>query len=635
MFAILTAPIAASALPAFPGAEGHGSTTPGGRGGRVIEVTNLNDSGPGSLRAALESAGKRIVVFRTGGTITLKSLLKIEDPFITVAGQTAPGDGIMVRGGGFRVKAHDVIIRGMRFRPGDTEYGVDADSMDGITVCCNTNPDPYNVIVDHCSFSWSPDGNMAIGVQSHDITFSYNITGEALHDSINATTSGHGIVLTDDGLSNISIHHNLIANNRIRNPQLSDNGDGEFINNLIYNWEGMAGRVKSNTKSSWIGNYWKAGPHSNKSSKGIEILSETNTFLYVEGNIGPQRPEDTGSDWLCVEDDPDESTRVTSPPLPLSGITVQSAEAAYQDVMKNVGAIPRDKVDTQIINDLINGTGHMISCVVANTHPSNNSLCDDQSEYYDAKAWPSYDPGSAPADTDHDGMPDGWEMAQGLNPNDSSDGNKDRNGDGYTNIEEYINGFLTTGSNAGNDPPPTPGDGGDDGDGTGNTFTAVADASVNSAEPNTNFGAGTALEVDGSPTKITYLRFNVAGLNGGVQSARLRLSVSDPSAIGGTIHALSDDGWKENAVTYNNRPSIDGQALDSLGAVSTGNSIELDVTSAISGNGTYCFAITSDNSNGADYGSREDPNNPPALIVTANGAGDPAPQSPTALRIQN
>jgi pectate lyase len=211
-------------IPAFPGAEGFGSHTPGGRGGRVIEVTNLNPDGPGSLREACAAKGPCIVVFRVGGTIEINRGLSIREPFITIAGQTAPGDGICLRGGTLGVHTHDVVIRYLRVRVGDSPEGPDPENRDCIDISGDADR-VYNVVVDHCSFSWSTDENVATWYGPRDVTIQWCITSESLNDSLHPKgPHGKGMILGSQD-NTITIHHCLFAHNADRNPLIGDTGN--------------------------------------------------------------------------------------------------------------------------------------------------------------------------------------------------------------------------------------------------------------------------------------------------------------------------------------------------------------------------------------------------------------------------
>jgi pectate lyase len=418
-------------LPAFPGAEGFGSATPGGRGGKIIEVTNLNASGPGSFAEACEASGPRIVVFRTGGMIRTNDVINIKNPFITIAGQTAPGDGICIGGGGYLdITTHDVIVRGLRIRVGDNPAGPPGDNRDGIGIA-NESEAPYNIILDHCSVSWAIDENIQLWYPCHNITIQWCITSEALDSSIhNEGPHSKGMII-GPGAEKISIHHNLFAHNVERNPLISVDTETELINNVIYNW-GYRGLNLGNCypehgeKSDIIGNYFKKGPNTGDLAFHISDCWE-HSKVYVKENIGPGRPNDNGDEWNLIYSEVKSSIKANESVIESSIKNIQSAANAYESVLISAGAIipKRDSVDMRIISDVRNGTGKII---------------DSQNE---AGGWPDYLNGSPPVDSDHDGMPDIWETNHGLNPAKYSDCNeKNLSSAGYTNIEVYINGIM-------------------------------------------------------------------------------------------------------------------------------------------------------------------------------------------------
>ncbi len=252
-----------SAIPAFPGAEGFGANALGGRGGDVIEVTNLNDDGPGSLRAAINSEGPRIVVFRTGGTIELQSTLEIINPFITIAGQTAPGGGITLKNrssskGTLFVRTHDVVIRNLRSRPGPpAERSSNGDAIEIL------GPDAYNIIIDHCSFSWAIDEVVSTWYAAHNITIQWSIIAEGLNCSKHEKgCHSMGMLLGSEGSGNISIHHNLFAHNHQRNPFIKTSGLVDVVNNVIYNPWGTPSVATDDfgeVQVNYIANYFKRG----------------------------------------------------------------------------------------------------------------------------------------------------------------------------------------------------------------------------------------------------------------------------------------------------------------------------------------------------------------------------------------
>jgi len=430
-------PLHAFSLPAFPGAEGYGSDTVGGRGGAVIEVVNLNADGDGSLRAACSAAGPRIVVFRVGGIIELGRDISIREPYITIAGQTAPGDGIMLKGAALTIETHDVIVRGLRVRVGDHPSGPNPDNRDGIGIANNGDP-PHNIILDHCSISWAIDENLSVWYPAHDITIQWCIISEGLHDSLHPKGPHSMGLLVGPGGRRVSIHHNLFAHNHDRNPLMSPDTESEIINNVAYNWMwGTATNLHNcdedppvgPTLSNVIGNYYKEGP-SNQSSLDMSIrigACWSNGAVYVQGNVGPGRPADTGDEWSLVENDAGEGVKSVGYALTPSGITTQPVLEALELVLTGAGAtVPvRDGVDARVVQSVRDGTGAII---------------DSQDE---VGGWPVFNGGTPPADGDHDGMPDSWEIARGLDPGDPSDGAQDRNADGYTNVEEYINGLFS------------------------------------------------------------------------------------------------------------------------------------------------------------------------------------------------
>jgi PKD repeat protein len=419
-------------IPAFPGAEGFGSTTPGGRGGVVLFVTNLQDSGPGSLRAALEASGPRIVVFRTGGTIFLNTAIVIGEPYVTIAGQTAPGGGIAIANEPIRIKTHDVIVRGIRSRAGDLTGFAHPIEIESIHMIGASNP-VYNVIIDHCSFSWGLDKNVGswgevadFGNVIHDITVQWCISSEALHSPFHPEGPDHAMGMFFSGVRKISAHHNLMVHNHARQPQFSKMTEGEGINNVVYNYGTFGTEVSAGAKVSLIRNYYKTGVDWTGSSRGINVdgndLSYGNVSVYVLGNVGPGRALDEGDDWDAVTGDAQYRSFV--PPVPLSGVVSNTAAEAYELVIANAGAHPRDAVDLRAVYDIVHATGEKITSQT------------------DVGGWPTLAPGAAPLDTDNDGMPNAWETANGLNPNNPSDANGDQDGDGYLNIEECINSLI-------------------------------------------------------------------------------------------------------------------------------------------------------------------------------------------------
>ncbi|GIW40877.1 MAG: hypothetical protein KatS3mg076_1454 [Candidatus Binatia bacterium] len=364
-----------SALPAFPGAEGFGATTVGGRGGVILKVTNLADSGPGSLRAAMEAEGPRIVVFEVGGVIDLKKDIRVASPYLTVAGQTAPGDGVILRNAGIRITStHDVIIRGLTIRPGDNPEGQRPGVRRAITIWGSPEAPSYNIVVDHNSLSWSTDEVVGVGF-ARDVTFQYNIVSEPLHNSLHQE-GAHGYAFAlyaQDPMDRISVHHNLIAHGYNRNPQYANGVDGEAVNNLIYNWGNNGLTVRADVLLNIVGNHFIAGPDTPAESRGVIIGCPDGdcgtTRVYVRDNLGPFRPTDSGDEWLVV--DGDEQYRSDVPVGTPSGVTVDPPEAVYAKLTGATGAgnftlaRGRDAVDRRILAELEARGGGIRDCVDA------------------------------------------------------------------------------------------------------------------------------------------------------------------------------------------------------------------------------------------------------------------------------
>ncbi|MFC1504679.1 hypothetical protein ACFL6D_04615, partial [Spirochaetota bacterium] len=448
-------------IPAFPGAEGYGAQTIGGRGGTVIKVVNLNADGPGSFRKAVETSGPRIIVFDVGGVIELpySSYINASEPFCTIAGQTAPGDGITIKGGFLRVTTHDVIVRGIRCRPGD-EYShslPDFDGPDAFTIS-SYGQDPasvYNVIYDHCSSSWAVDENLSLWRGVNNITIQWCITSEGL-DCAGIHTEGGEIqchsmgMLVGGGYSeNVSFHHNVFAHNVNRNPLIHGAVKGEFINNIVYNWRHEASHLSGDAQFSGIasqfdliGNYYKPGVNTrtakdapNEYFKGITIDNidyiNTGSLFFVQANIGPGRESGTGDEWLIAEGERgyfhtsvNETLRSLNRLMTDSTVTILNTYDGYNKVLTHAGvSFNRDIVDERIISDIQNGTGTKINNVI------------------DVGGYPYYAPGTPPVDSDSDGMPDSWENDNELDPNNYND-NNDIAPSGYTWIEEYVNSLI-------------------------------------------------------------------------------------------------------------------------------------------------------------------------------------------------
>jgi pectate lyase len=459
--------------PAFPGAEGWGAQSIGGRGGRVIEVTNLRDAGSGSLRACVEASNPRICVFRVNGIIRLRSSIEIRNPYLTIAGQTAPGSGIYIRSASTNEEGinglikfpeydssytgefpHDVIIRYLRIRHGRSPTqkfnGTRPRNLDILS--------GYNIIVDHVSSGWVQDNLMTIMAPDKDglppiqyITIQRTILAESLEGhstGLNIQGEGDGDRWKD--VRNITVHHNLFADNGERNPRVTSAG-AKVFNNVAYNWNNHVGSTIRGSVIDWINNYWKFGPN----SKSTEILLHedrpgnnmplypSTPSIYIAGNIvDPEYPDSDIDNWplysLRFNDFaalPGDYRRYT--PLPSAPITetVQSAVEAYHSVLDDVGANKRldcmgnwvfnlDLTDARVIDQVRNDTGF------------EKTLRDEDQ----VGGFPETSPAPACPDSDHDGMPDEWEQANGFNPTATEDNSQDADADGYTNIEEFLNG---------------------------------------------------------------------------------------------------------------------------------------------------------------------------------------------------
>lgn len=416
---------------AFPGAEGFGRFTSGGRGGSVWEVTNLNDSGPGSLRAAIEAEGPRTVVFRVSGTIALQSELRIENGDLTIAGQTAPGDGICIRDYMVFIDADNIIIRYIRVRLGD-ERRQQEDAISGLG--------RKNLIIDHCSFSWGMD-ETATFWDNENTTVQWCIISESLHHSFHRKGAhGYGAIWGGKGAS---FHHNLLAHHASRTPRF--NGSRyhkepekeivDFRNNVIYNWGFNSAYGGEAGRQNVIANYYKYGPATKPKNRIVEPWDGKGKW-FVSGNFVYGFPEITADNWAGgVQGKFWDAVRVDAP-HPAAPVTTQTAEEAYELVLANAGAVlpKRDPVDLRIIQEVRSGTA-----TYSGKWGAGSGIIDSQTQ---VGGWPDLRSAPAPSDNDHDGMPDEWEIEDGLNPADPADRNGDRNGDGYTNLEEYLNSLT-------------------------------------------------------------------------------------------------------------------------------------------------------------------------------------------------
>jgi len=450
-----------AAIPAFPGAEGGGAYTPGGRGGKVLVVTNLNDHGDGSLRWACEQGGARIVVFNVAGIIRLSSPVKIMAPYITIAGQSAPGDGVCIAGATVEINTHDVIIRHLRFRRGNLNPFLRDDALGGQPI--------GNVIIDHCSASWGLDENLSLYKHNYNgrILPTVNLTIQNCISSEGLDTYGQGCGSTIGG-RNCTFIRNLWACNIGRNPSVGYGDDFNLINCVIFNWWNRTMDGGDNM-SSWnvIGNYFKPGPATDMNQASAYRIAQPSNGsgfhrsqifgrIYAEGNYMYGNKAVTKDNWnggIQPEGRPDHelmaAVRVDEPfPMTYPLKKILPAKRAYRKVLRNSGAtFPcRDKVDARVVRFVRKGKAEYVEGDYQLPAFARRSL--DMDSYklgiiYDPAqvgGYPSYR-GEPYTDTDHDGMPDAWEKRYNLDPKDPSDAMKDCNGDGYANIEKFLNGI--------------------------------------------------------------------------------------------------------------------------------------------------------------------------------------------------
>jgi hypothetical protein len=474
-------------VPAFPGAEGGGMFSFGGRGGKVFVVTSLADSGPGTLREACESAGPRIVVFNVAGIIHLEKPIYIEAPYLTIDGHTAPGDGICIADNGFVDNVHDVVIRYVRLRRGNLDifnrHGVHYGNPVG------------NIILDHVSASWGQDQNIdtyrhmyqptnggpALKLPAVNVTIQWIITSEALN-TYNHAFGG------DWGGRNTGFHHNLLACNTGRNPSIAMTYDFNFVNNVLFNWRHRSvDGGDSNSVFNIINNYFKPGPATADNAVRYRILEPAQSWnkanpvshwgkAYVAGNIVEGYPNVTADNWdggvqfnkapdpnasgeiaKGAMDDADELKAIIAQvrvdkPFPMAAIKIESAQDAFNSVLKNAGAtLPRrDSVDERAVQETKTGKvwsegkeitpPPMKGLAKNNIGTAGNGIITDISQvggYPDYKGEPIKDLGA-------DGIPLSWKKKYGLDVNDAALNQKDLQGDGYTVMDKYLAGLDPT-----------------------------------------------------------------------------------------------------------------------------------------------------------------------------------------------
>lgn len=450
--------------PAFPGAEGAGMYTTGGRGGKVLTVTSLKDDGSeGTLRWAIEQKGPRIVVFAVSGWIDLTGSLAIKNGDLTIAGQTAPGDGIGIRNYRLNITADNVIVRYIRSRFGD-KTGSEDDAINGYH--------SKQVMIDHCSFSWSIDECASLYGNSN-FTMQWCIVSESLRNSAHRKGKhGYGGIWGGQGAT---FHHNLVAHHSSRTPRLcgsryTNRPDLERVdirNNVFYNWGPVNGAYAGEGGSyNFVNNYYKPGPSTISGNKKLAYRIFSPNFdlgdnknirgtwgkFYVCGNhfeaSSGMDPEVRGNlektnrdNWLGIHvRDTSEfwegwQTIRSDREFEMPGkMVTQTPGEAYEEVLKHAGAsFVRDAVDRRIVKETREGV-----FIFKGSRGSDNGLIDSQE---DVGGWPELKSGKAPVDTDGDGMPDEWETAHGLNPrvDDAALYTLDKQ---YTNVEVYLNWIV-------------------------------------------------------------------------------------------------------------------------------------------------------------------------------------------------
>lgn len=417
---------------AFPGAEGFGKFTSGGRGGKILKVTNLNDSGEGSLRKAIQSKGPRIIIFDVSGTISLEGPLDVNNGDLTIAGQSAPGDGVCIKNFPVSIKADNVIVRFMRFRMGD-ERGVQGDALGG-------TKGVKNIIIDHCSISWATD-ECASFYNNTNFTLQWCFISESLNASLHEKGQhGYGGIWGGRGAT---FHHNLIASHHSRMPRFSGSSTTpnselelvDFRNNVIYNWEinNIYGGEKG--KYNVVNNYYKPGPATPK-SKLSRLLNPSSPFgkFFVAGNVMESNAQVSLNNWAGgVQCDSPDSAKADTP-FPSVELNEVSASDAYMAVLQFGGAsLRRDAADARLIKVIKSGK--------SNAGSRKTGIIDSQK---DVGGWPELKSCEAPKDSDGDGMPDKWEIAKGLNPSDAMDGRGFTMLAEFSNVEVYLNSLIDT-----------------------------------------------------------------------------------------------------------------------------------------------------------------------------------------------
>jgi pectate lyase len=450
LFSIISLQLFAQPL-AFPSAEGFGKFTTGGRGGVIIKVTNLNDDGPGSFRAAATKKYPRIVLFEVSGTIHLQSKLNILGN-VTIAGQSAPGDGICLADQSVSIGGDNSIIRYIRIRLGDKFQNLGMVDKSGDDDAFGGNR-RKNIIIDHCSMSWSDDEVFSI-YGGDSTTVQWNLIAEPLNYSYHFETGdkdyekhGYGGIW---GGKHLSAHHNLFADCVSRNPRFNGARLGaseefvDFSNNVIYNWQHNTVYGGEEGKYNVTNNYYRPGPSTDASvarrivnptvneTQGLGVFYVNGNF--VDGNESVSKNNRLGIDFDKKITDVQKANAITDKPFETLAINIQDPKAAYFSVLNHVGAsFKRDTLDERIIQDVVQRRGRIIDVQGGFPHGT---------EYEKTtNAWPNLQSLPVLKDSDNDGMPDSWELKMGLNPN-VADHNKFGLSKEYTNIEMYLNSLT-------------------------------------------------------------------------------------------------------------------------------------------------------------------------------------------------
>jgi pectate lyase len=392
----------AYAVPVIPGAAGFGMSTPAGRGGAVHRVTNLNASGSGSLKACIDATGPRTCIFDVSGAIVLTADMTIRNGNLTIAGQTAPSPGIMIRGAGLKVHASDILIQHLRFRVGDDANGPDPGNRDALKIEGSADLTVTNVVIDHCSFSWSIDEIASVWGPHDNITFSNNIFAEPLHDSIHPTDDGsalephgYGVLLGSSATGGrVTMTGNLFAHIVERNP-LARSRELVYVNNLVYDRRNMDLDIASQdgriTKASVVSNHFIRGPSYVRTSKPITVRTSGTSTLYVgsrvhlDNNYAPDTGNSLSQILSLTGGDVLAGLVTTTRPVWNSGLAVTSTtnNGVYNKVLSQAGARPanRDSVDARIVSEVRNLSGKIINCV----SPDGSVRCSKN-----GGGWPAY-----------------------------------------------------------------------------------------------------------------------------------------------------------------------------------------------------------------------------------------------------